>query len=70
MASDCEVTSTRTIYNHLIKVPTAKRLQACERVLDIIDSFLGKDSYMYESITTFKVVCLVHSSLMDMTRGE
>lgn len=61
--TECEMSSTRTLYNHMIKIPACKRLAACEMVLKLIEEELGHESYMYESITTMKVVCLVHEKL-------
>ena len=63
MRTECEVTSTRALYNIIIKVPSCKRLAACEMALDVIGQKLGTDSYMYNSIMTMKVVCLVHGGL-------
>lgn len=66
MRTESEVACTKTMYRVLVRVPTSKRLQACEGALQIIDSYLGEDSYMYQSIMTIKVVCLVHEMVNEL----
>ena len=60
--------SARVLFNALIKVPTKHRLEAVTEALKLIRSMLGEASYLYKSLLTMQVCCLVHSRLAELRR--
>lgn len=65
-----QMESARVLYNALIKVPTEHRLEAVTEALRIIESMLGDACYLYKSLQTMQVCCLVHQRLVELRQAH